>query len=339
MRILIVSGSRWGATQGNQRYQALAENFKKINPEIEVKFYSYVDGTTPPPYRWTGDHVDVIIVGYPELGNRLLQNFEGRILAPIIYDICDYWRGNELIAGTDLVEADEIVAQRSLLFVTVNWQLACQYVQYKKPIYVIGNGLREEAMTPPSVISDDKVHIYYWGSHFTGQTWTDTVALMELPKRFPQCQFYYFLATDMLTEMLFPEMPENLHVETSPLGIEFDRIKSFIRYPAIGIVPFKPLNTAAFFADPIKVYEYWALGMYVVGVNIWSGLGERATIIYRQGEVLDELSAGIEDLLRRRNLEPQFPSEEEKRMLSWEARAKQYFTILTKLSPSPQAIG
>jgi hypothetical protein len=238
-----------------------------------------------------------------------------------------------------LVEADEIVAQRSLLFVTVNWQLACQYVQYKKPIYVIGNGLREEAMAPPSVISDDKVHIYYWGSHFTGQTWTDTVALIELPKRFPQCQFYYFLAIDMLTEMLFPEMPENLHVETSPLGIEFDRIKSFIRYPAIGIVPFKPLNTAAFFADPIKVYEYWALGMYVVGVNIWSGLGERATIIYKQGEVLDELSAGIEDLLRRRNLEPQFPSEEEKRMLSWEARAKQYFTILTKLSPSPQAIG
>jgi hypothetical protein len=334
MRILIVSGARWGATQGNQRYQALAESFKKINPEMEVKFYSYVDGTTPPPYRWTGEHTNVIIVGYPELGKQLLQNFEGRILAPIIYDICDYWRGNELIAGADLVEADEIISERSLLFVTVNWQLACQYVHYKKPIYVIGNGLREEAMTPPSVTLDDKVHVYYWGSHFTGQTWTDTVALMELPKRFPQCQFHYFLATDMLTEMLFPEMSENLHVETSPLGIEFDRIKSFIRYPAIGIVPFKPLNTAAFFADPIKVYEYWALGMYVVGVNIWSGLGERVTIIYRQGEVLDELSAGIEELLRRGNLEPQFPNEEEKRMLTWEARAKQYLNILTKLSPN-----
>lgn len=334
MRILMVSGARWGATQGNQRYQALAESFKKINSEIEVKFYSYVDGTTPPPYRWTGDHTNVIIVGYPELGKRLLQNFEGRILAPIIYDICDYWRGNELIAGADLAEADEIISERSLLFVAVNWQLACQYVHYRKPIYVIGNGLREEAMTPPSVTLDDKVHVYYWGSHFTGQSWTDTVALMELPKRFPQCQFYYFLATDILTEMLFPETPENLYVETSPLGIEFDRIKSFIRYPAIGIVPFKPLNTAAFFADPIKVYEYWALGMYVVGVNIWSGLGERATIIYRQGEVLDELSAGIEKLLRRGNLEPQFPSEEEKRMLSWEARAKQYLNILTKLSPN-----
>jgi hypothetical protein len=332
MRILMVSGARWGATQGNQRYQALAESLKKINPEIEVKFYSYIDGATPPTYRWTGEHPDVIIVGYPELGNHLIQSFEGKMLAPIIYDICDYWRGNELIAGADLVEADTIITEKSQIFVTVNWQLACQYVQYKKPIYVIGNGLREEAMTTPSIISDDKAHIYYWGSHFMGQTWTDTVALMELPKRFPQCQFHYFLATDMLTEMLFPEMPENLHVETSPLGIEFDRIKSFVRYPAIGIVPFKPLNTAAFFADPIKVYEYWALGMYVIGVNIWSGLGERATIVYRQGETLDELSAGIEELLRRGNLEPQFPSEEEKKMLSWEARAKQYLSILTKLS-------
>lgn len=339
MRILLLSGAHWGATQGNQRYQALAESLKKIDLEIEVKFHSYIDGATPPAYRWTGDHVDVIIAGYPDLGKHLIQNFGERALAPIIYDICDYWRGNELIEGADLVEADEIIAQRSVLFVTVNWQLACQYVQYKKPIYVIGNGLRKEALIPPSVTLGDKVHVYYWGSHFVGQTWTDTVTLMELPKRFQQCQFHYFLATDMLTEMLFPEMPENLHVETSPLGIEFDRIKSFIRYPAIGIVPFKPLNTAAFFADPIKVYEYWALGMYVVGVNIWSGLGERATIIYRQGEVLDELSAGIEELLRRGNLEPQLPSEEEKRMFSWEARAKQYLGVLTRLFPNLQAIG
>ena len=331
MRVLFISGAPWGATTGNQRYQALAENLRKVAPEIDVKFYSWVDGATPPPYRWTNEPLNVIIIGYPELGRHFLKAFGEHPLAPIIYDLCDYWKGNELIEGADLREADDYIVQKCQVLVAVNWQIACQYVQYGKPIYVIGNGIREEALTPPtSIITDDKVHVYYWGSHFSGQTWTDISALNELPRRFPECLFHYFLASDLSPDTLFPEIPSNLEVKVHPLGMEFIQIKSVLRYPAIGIVPFNPLNTAAFYADPIKVYEYWALGMYVVATNVWSCLGERPNILYRQGIVLDELCKGIEELLRRPKLEPQFPSPEERQMLSWENRARQYLEILRK---------
>ena len=335
MRILFVSGAMWGATNNNQRYQALAEAMQRIDPTVEVKFYSFVDGAIPPEYRWTGLPMDVIIVGYPQMGRQVLQRLEGIIAYRIIvYDICDYWRGNELIEGVDLVSDDDFIAKHSSVIVAVNWQLACQYLPYKKPIYVIGNGLREEALTPPHIQVDNKVHIYYWGAHFTGQTWTDINALAELPKRFPNCQFHYYFATDMTEEILFPQKPPNLAVKTSPTGVEFIRIKSEIVYPAIGLVPFKPLNTAAFFADPIKVYEYWSLGFHVITTNIWSSLGERPIIIYRQGNPLDEISSALEEILQKGVLSPQFPSDEERQLFRWETRARQYLSILRRLIPS-----
>jgi hypothetical protein len=332
LRVLFISGAPWGATGGNQRYQALAEAIKRNYPDVEVLFYAHVDGATPPEFRWTGEPVDILVVGFPEKWG-ILENQNMFCLGPIIYDVCDYWRGNELIENLDLRETDDYIAQKSHIIVTVNQQLACQYLSYKKPVYVIGNGIRKEAMTPPPVRTDTKVHIYYWGAYHPGQEWTDFAALREIPKRYPQCYFHYFLASPLPPEELFPEKPDNLSVEISPIGIDFLDIKAKIIYPAIGLVPFKPFNTAAAFADPIKIYEYWALGFHVIATNTWSLLGERETILYRQGDALQEISAGIEEIIKNRKLEPFFPPLSEKLAFSWDFRAKQYVDLFRRLIP------
>jgi len=330
-RVAILSGAMWSATGGGQRYEQIARKLKNFLPsDTTIEFFSFLPYTTPSQFFPSGDpRYDVVIVGFPSFyktgGWKEVLQLSHRCL--LVYDICDFWRGNEMIEGSNLVEDDDELARDAQLLVAVNPSLISHYLHLQKPFYIIPNGLRDEFLQEWKFPIDSTVHCYWWGSHYRGQTWLDVETLIELPKRFPQIRFHYFFATDIVTEDFFRNLP-NVDFRGSPQGIPMDEILKEIRLPAIGLVPFKPFNTAAFHADPIKIYEYWALGFHVVATNCWSSLGQRTTVHLCFGSVVEQVSAAIGSKLSSGNLLVEPPSYEEKLMFSWTERARTYASVL-----------
>lgn len=330
--VLVASGARWGSTAGGQRYQQLVLHLQPYLESIgcRVAFYPS-DMTVPPSLYWDGSPPSCIVIGYPPYYR---EDFKKTLLShrsvPVIYDVCDYWKGGELGGDVGLLSAsDEELVDEAVLLVFVSVQLAAAYFSTAKPFLVIPNGLRWEFLQESFDFPvDDVVHCYWWGSHYLGQTWVNVEVLQALPQLFPKVHFHYFFASDHLQPEMFSSPYGNIHVEISAGGVPLEHIWQFIKYPAVGLVPFNHNNSAAFYADPIKVYEYWALGFTVICSNVFSGLGFHPSIHYGWGDPKEVIPYLLHEVLEKGALSSHPPSLKDRLAHSWDARAQMYFRIL-----------
>lgn len=260
-RIMFVSGAPLGATAGGQRYEQLYMCARSEG--YDALFYSpfarenMCDLSTP---------VDVAIVGFPidrdDVNARL-----------IIYDVCDDW-SDEMVEGVDFSRDHIRWLALSHVITAVSNKLASQIAEnYHKPTYIIPNALRVDILDKVNDIiaapyKTDRPHVYFWGSHYRGQNWWDLNSLYVAAQLLPDIQFSLYLATDR--DLFGANLPSNFRVKSSLYGIPFNEIADDIirekSLNSVGVIPYRACNVA-FAADPIKAYEYSALGMTTVVVN------------------------------------------------------------------------
>lgn len=333
IRILFTSGAKWSDTGGGQRYQQLLLSiYKNYGDKIALEFYAYQDYNIPDILQPTFKDYDCVIVGFPP--HYVFLKDAGLInprRSKVIYDVCDAWWSGEMIAGADLTYHDRVVAQDASALVAVNPQLLAHYLPLKKPYFIIPNGLRREFLQDLEIPKDNQIHCYWWGTHFHGQTWVNLETLQKLPYYFPNITFHYYFASSFSLHELFPVVYPNMDVKVSFRGILPEQFLSELRAPAIGIIPFNHHNMAAFYADPIKIYEYWAAGLTVVAVNTRSSLGERPFIFYRTGNPLEACIETFNKILSDSLFPEKPPPKEERIIYSWECRAKEYVKVISEV--------
>lgn len=317
MRLCFVSGAPWNATDGAQRYQQLVLALRKLGVEAYFHCPFETERNTKNPFDAPVElSYDFFVVGFPDL-----RIFEKRWkFKTLVFDICDRWDG-EMVEGADLSADFEALIEIADLITCSTNQLAvvAQEMSPSKPTFVIPNGVREEVLRfKPKLTSKTKV--YFWASAYTGQNWWDLDALFELPKMFPNTEFRFYFATDRQ----FASSSQNLVVRIAEKGVPFKLILNELTLPAVGLIPFRSRDKVGWSADPIKFYEYAALGMIVVATNVGLPV-DIGKSFFSFGDAKELLPRLLElALAEASNTEIQVDAMK----FSWEARSKQLLSAL-----------
>lgn len=150
---------------------------------------------------------------------------------------------------------------------------------------VVGNGLKPglEAISEPRPLERGEVTVGYFG--YLAGAWFDWELIAEAARRRPSWRFYligYGGSPEGMT------LTENVSLlGKKPQG----ELAAYAANWDAAIIPFKPDRLAAG-ADPIKTYEYLAMGLPVVATGVYPPSGGEAFVARAEGveELLAELA-------------------------------------------------
>lgn len=206
----------------------------------------FVDGST-----W-------LVAGKPcALALTLAQRHPG---IPLLFDVMDnvpaFTSG---LSRRWLSHAEAMLAQESDLIVTASTALHDKFAPLRGKLQLVRNGL-----TPPTDADAEAAHPGATGRTVFGyvgsiSTWFDWDAVVELAARHPQDTVRLIGPCDRAPRHLPP------NVELLP-AIAQHRVYAALREFSVGLIPFK-VNDLTEFVDPVKYYEYRALGLPVLSTR------------------------------------------------------------------------
>ncbi len=196
-------------------------------------------------------------------------------------------------------------------------------------VSVVPNGLKEgiEVIREQFSLRRGEITLGVFGYLEPG--WFDWDLLVQLADRNPTWMIYVIGFPDTQPEVV----PANLKY----LGrIAQKRLASFARHWDVGLVPFK-IGSIAEGADPIKVYEYLAMGLPVVMQGVMPPKGSDGLVVRADGAVAFELAVreaaglqGDEDRKKRREFAYQ---------CTWSGRVGDFLqAISTRVDPLLPAV-
>ncbi len=153
-------------------------------------------------------------------------------------------------------------------------------------VAILGNGLKPglEAIQEPRPLDRGEVTVGYFG--YLAGAWFDWELVAEAARRRPAWRFY-LIGYGGSPEGI--ELPGNVTLlGKKPQG----ELAAFAANWDVAIIPFKPDRLAAG-ADPIKTYEYLAMGLPVVATGVYPPAGGEAFVTRAEGAgaFLDALAA------------------------------------------------
>lgn len=125
-----------------------------------------------------------------------------------------------------------------------------------KSVFTVSNGFPEEYLSE-SVTYPDKPVAGFCGSMYE---WFDFSLIRDAAEALPDVHF--ILTGPVRNKKDLHPLQHLANVEINP-AIPFEKVKSEIMRFSVGMIPFKR-DTISYFCDPIKMYEYSALGKPVV---------------------------------------------------------------------------
>lgn len=191
-----------------------------------------------------------------------------------IYDVVDDW--SEFLKVDQAIWYDEDFEDHleyAVDAVTVVNQTLDRMVRMRSPRSptIVHNGLSAgiEVVDEPRSLERGRVTVGYFG--YLAGAWFDWELIVQTAYRNPDWHFYLIGYGGSSEEL---ELPENVHL----LGkVPRHELASYAANWDVAIVPFKPEKLAAG-ADPIKSYEYLAMGLPVVLTGVYAPLGAEKLI-------------------------------------------------------------
>jgi len=220
----------------------------------------------------------VIVIGKPtKLSMLILQNFsECEVLYDAMDDFPEFFDG---ISKRSMQKVEKLIANRCDRLLVSSTKLIEKWSQYNHKITIIKNGL------DPAVLSslrlnqnNDRAIIGYVG---TVASWFDWIWLINLAEKNNDKEFRII---GPVFEKPHSILPKNIKlIPGMPHNLALMEMKGF----DVGLIPFVK-NKLTDCVDPIKYYEYKALGVPVLSTNF----GEMS---YRVDELGVFISNGITD--------------------------------------------
>ncbi len=203
----------------------------------------------------------------------------------IIYDQLDYFavhapNGKHL---EKLRMKEEYLMRSADVITTVSRRLQ-SYSTYPEKTILLPNGVPESFLTQPIGFPAQTVI----GFHGALYEWIDYDLLHQISDTFPDCTLR--LAGTVRNPDHLQALKKKSNVEIMP-AFAFERLPEIVRDFTIGIVPFKN-DEVSLCADPLKSYEYLALGKSVVSTVHSAADGETSRVVSK-----DKFCAEIAALL------------------------------------------
>lgn len=203
----------------------------------------------------------------------------------IIYDQLDYFavhapKGRHL---EKLRMKEENLMRKANVITTVSRRLL-SYSAYPEKTVLLPNGVPESFLKQETGFPAKKVI----GFHGALYEWIDYDLLEFIADTFPDCTLR--LVGTVRNPDYLQALKTKSNVETLP-AFAFERLPEIVRDFTIGIVPFKN-DEVSLCADPLKSYEYLALGKSVVSTVHSAADGETSHVVSK-----DKFCAEIADLL------------------------------------------
>ena len=231
------------------------------------------------------------------------------ISAKLVYDCEDKIDGHIVDSKLrkEINKAEQELTQRARFITCASEPLRLFLERYRKQIIVIKNGIDLKLFQNISFQKSnqkEKTHVYRFGFIGAITYWVDVNFIKKIAEKLPQVQFYFIgPLTYSLRDI---ENGKNIFY----LGVRPHKdIPALIKNFDICLLPFK-INDVSKYSNPIKIYEYLALGKPVLA-RYWPELkNEFGDLIYyydNDSEFI-EISRKLmhqnepEDLIKRRIL-------------------------------------
>ena len=331
--VLLFSGCPWSATGGAQRPVAIARKLSAMGRP--VFYYSssdqvsgFVDGVTIiskqdfPSFR---DHIigarGVAVCCFPSFHDDYLRLTEAGWSG--IYDMLDDWDG---MARRGEVEADVIALERNIIsasdFITCSCGQLVDRARFMGAdgdlIRLIMNGgpdIPYGPYIPPAdmMTSSPIVAIY---SGYTAGSWFDWECLERINEDESICtNIVGGLSARVLDRVRF-------------IGERsYPQAREYIGAAHVGIIPFRD-EGICHAVDPIKAYDYWAAGLWVVSTPVIEPMVDRP---YSLTAVRGRFSEAIAEAAQRR-LDNPIPDEYVVEN-SWTRRAQEMDDVMSIIKP------
>ncbi|HSF39828.1 MAG TPA: glycosyltransferase, partial [Thermoanaerobaculia bacterium] len=143
-------------------------------------------------------------------------------------------------------------------------------------VEIVGNGLKPglERIREPRPLERGEVTVGYFG--YLAGAWFDWELIAEAARRRPSWRFYLIGYGGSPEEVRLPEtvvlLGKQPQVDLAAYAANWD----------VALIPFKPDRLAAG-ADPIKTYEYLAMGLPVVATGVYPPAGGEAFVTRAEG--------------------------------------------------------
>jgi len=196
-----------------------------------------------------------------------------------VYDVLDDWeefqRVGQAIWYDEEYERHQIGASDALF--AVNGSLAGRIRELGgAAVEVLGNGLKPgiEALREPRPLVRGELTVGYFG--YLAGAWFDWELIAAAAGRRPAWRFYLIGYGGSPEGVKLPPNVELLGKQPQT------DLAAFAANWDVAVIPFKPDRLAAG-ADPIKTYEYLAMGLPVVATGVYPPAGGEAFVVHTEG--------------------------------------------------------
>ena len=158
----------------------------------------------------------------------------------------------------------------------------------------------------------------------TIDTWVDISTIAYLAKRFPQCSFVVIGRS--VVPMTVLEGIDNVHC----LGqLQYSELPQYARYFDVGLIPFV-LNDLTKAVNPLKLMEYYAIGMPVISTRLPDILDVPGPLYF--ADTHEEYGNRLDEILRSDMPELRRQAKEVAQQNSWAARAESFMQFAANLN-------
>lgn len=264
----------------------------------------------------------MFMISYPHQAiPKLLNRF--RIKSwKCIYDARDDWEEFEKVGQAKWYKSsNEKYIVRNADYVTAVSQVLADKLQLYEPIHPVTvnrNALSDNFLSPSYKKRKSEENIAGYFGHLTG-SWFDWERLIEIAKLRPAIKFE-IIGHSEPQEL---ELPANIELLGPKNHTEINDIASYWK---VGIIPFK-VGKLSDAVDPIKIYEYFALGLPVVSFRMPQIMEYPYTLTV---ESTQEFADALDEYIKK----PPMRQILNKWLLEnkWEHRAEEYRSLLLERS-------
>jgi polysaccharide pyruvyl transferase CsaB len=202
-----------------------------------------------------------------------------------VYDVIDDWEEFHRVGQAVWYDEEferHLIGACDAVF-AINESLAARVRALGGPgVELLGNGLKAgiAEVREPRTLARGEVTVGYFG--YLAGAWFDWELIAEAAARRPGWRFYLIGYGGSPEGTVLPENVELLGKQPQP------DLAAFAANWDVAVIPFKP-DRLAVGADPIKTYEYLAMGLPVVVTGVHPPAG---------AESLVDRAEGVEDFLR-----------------------------------------
>lgn len=263
---------------------------------------------------------DVVILGYPLFYRYIPEDYQGRV----IYDCMDYHAAlyPDSQSVNKLLRQEELLLRKSDAIVVTAQKLYTDVVKKgikKQKLYLIRNGTFMTGATAIAYRNEQK-ELYKIGYFGTIAEWFDYELLIDSARRHKNLE-YHLIGPE---KKKCPE--QNSHIIMEGTVKNSDLAEYTQDYDCL-IMPFV-VNDIVQWVDPVKLYEYIALGKCIICVR-YEEIERFEPYVYMYRDA-DEYEKLLENLIKQ-GFPPKYTGEQQQRFLeenSWNQRFKAWDSVL-----------